>query len=395
MNKVRSLINAVLPYAIRPVWWIVRVVRLLRKLRSKTRSKRVLLICHNVVAAEHQAPIAELLMRDGGYRVYVANDHFPAQEITKREIKRKVRVKYLPVLACLVMDWDLVIYVNHAWGWGAWFAPFLQKIYINHGLYAGKINNALGEDGVYGRHRTTRPHRGLLYDRMFAASSFEKEMAVRADPALANVVRVTGSLMADRVVSHVQQRAAIRSRLGFKAQDCVIHVISTWGTASLMATVGAQLLEHLDRAGHSHRVLLSLHPRWDKFGRGSYPARRKILQYWSAKGAVVDEDNSAWRDFLVASDVTIADHSSLALYHVLLDHPLIVIPVPPDEYVAESTFELVSGCATLINDVSELPALLNGAAMRSDRDEGLLDRLVEHRGSSGARHLEEIRSLLQ
>jgi hypothetical protein len=340
-------------------------------------------------------PIADLLAREKNCRVYVTNDHFPAQEIAAREIRDTVQAKYLPVLACLLMDWDLLIYVNHAWGWGAWFAPFLRKVYINHGLYAGKINNAQGEDGVYGRHRTTRPYRGLLYDRMFAASSCEKEMAVRADPCLADVVRVTGSLMADRIVSHARQRSAIRARLGFTDQDRVIHVISTWGAASLMATVGPQLLDHLEHTGHSHHVLLSLHPRWDKFRDGNYPGRMQILQRWAAKGATVDEGNNAWRDFLVASDVAIADHSSLALYHALLGHPLIFIPVPAGEYVEASAFEVVSKTSVGINDVSELSSILEGTEIHCTMNEVTLDLLVEHRDCSERRHIEEIRELLR
>jgi hypothetical protein len=162
-----------------------------------------------------------------------------------------------------------------------------------------------------------------------------------------------------------------------------------------MATMGFKLLDHLEHTNHSHHVLLSLHPRWDKFGDGNYLCRKQILQRWAAKGATVDEGNNAWRDFLVASDVAIADHSSLALYHALLGHPSIFIPVPADECVEASTFEAVSRSSMRITDVSELSAILGSVGMPCTGNEVILDRLVEHRGCSERRHIEEIRELLR
>src|SRR5690606_1057383 len=124
-------------------------------------------------------------------------------------------------------------------------APAIPKVYINHGLYMGKINNPLGEDGVYGRSRTTRPHRGMLYKRMFAASSAEREAAIAADSSLAGVVAVTGSLMADRVIEIAKRRDSLRKSFGFEPGDRVIHVFSTWGKDSLAATIGMDLLHAL------------------------------------------------------------------------------------------------------------------------------------------------------
>jgi CDP-glycerol glycerophosphotransferase (TagB/SpsB family) len=121
----------------------------------------------------------------------------------------------------------------------------------------------------------------------------------------------------------------------------------------------------------------------------------QILQRWAAKGATVDEGNNAWRDFLVASDVAIADHSSLALYHALLGHPLIFIPVPAGEYVEASAFEVVSKTSVGINDVSELSPILEGTEIHCTMNEVTLDLLVEHRDCSERRHIEEIRELLR
>lgn len=389
-----SLAIAILSVVMRPVWLYVRCTGwLAQALRGKRRGRRILLVCHNPVAADHLRPIVALLANRPSYHLYVCNDHFPAQEITKSRIKQRVAAKYMPVLLCLLQHWDLVIYVNHAWGFGAWFAPFLHKVYINHGLYVGKINNSLGEDGVYGRHRTHRPHRGLMYERMLAASESERTAAINANPLLESVVRVAGSLMADAVLGRQVDRERIRRALDIDPGQPVIHVISTWGASSLAAS-SEPLRRELTRMGLIRNVLLSVHPRFDKFGGTSF-TRGEMLGRWTDAGARVDVDNEYWQDFLVGADLAISDHSSLALYHILLGHPLVLTPVSDANYVAGSPFQRLANLLPTLDEVSQLTLVLAKAqAIRCDEFSKLAEHLVSYPGEAAAHHLQEIDQLV-
>jgi CDP-Glycerol:Poly(glycerophosphate) glycerophosphotransferase. len=303
-------------------------------------------------------------------------------------------VKYVNILHALTKDWDLILYVNHPWGFAAWFAPFLKKIYINHGLYAGKINNAHGEDGVYGRRRTTRPHRGLLYDRMFAASKREQDAAIEANPALAGRVVVTGSLIVDEMKVDSVDRESTRARLGLQPDDCVVHVVSTWGKASLAATMEDTLLAAASNLGAPYRFLFSLHPRFDKLG-GTGKARNEILKRWASKGFEIDEANERWRQFVIASDVAIADHSSLALYHHVLGKPVIYVRVEGKALLHGSPFHLLGKRSRYFSGDDDLRAVISEAIAKTDAVSVDIDNLVDHVGNAGVRHLQEMQKLLR
>src|SRR5690606_26800935 len=156
-SSIRSLVHAIVPFAIGPVWLLVSLKHQIRRiLRRSSETRAVLLVCHNPVAAAHLVPLAALLHAHTDCALRVSRELLPSQENDAATIREITCVPYVPVLLALLRDWDLIVYVNHPWGFGAWFWPGIPKLYINHGLHAGKINNELGEDGVYGPHRTTR-----------------------------------------------------------------------------------------------------------------------------------------------------------------------------------------------------------------------------------------------
>lgn len=393
-GATRTLVHAVLPFAIRPVWWLVCLKRRVkRSLGAKADVRKILLICHNPVAADHLVPIAELLRGRAQFQIRVANDHFPSQEIDKSNIRRITGVDYVPVLLALFCDWDLIIYVNHPWGFGAWFWPRTPKIYINHGLHVGKINNDLGEDGVYGPHRTTRKHRGLLYRRMFAASESERDAALAADPALAGRMVVTGSLMADEIVALAARKEQLRAELGIPPGNRVVHVVSTWGSASLSATIGDRLLGALGELEQPTTVLFSLHPRFDKFG-GVGRSRHEILAHWESRGVQVDHANAHWQQFVAVADVAIADHSSLAFYHALLGRPVLYVPVPDDAFVPGSAFDMLRRQSPGIDDLTHLETTLALALAGTNQTSVLGRRLASHLGEAKFRYLDEIERIV-
>jgi hypothetical protein len=303
-------------------------------------------------------------------------------------------VKYVNIFHALTKNWDLILYVNHPWGFAAWFAPFLKKIYINHGLYAGKVNNEHGEDGVYGKRRTTRPHRGLLYDRMFAACKRELDAAIEANPALAGRVVVTGSLIVDELKVDNMDRESMRTRLGLQPEECVVHVVSTWGEASLAATIGDTLLAAASTLGTPYRFLFSLHPRFDKLG-GTGRARSEILKRWASKGFEIDEVNEKWRQFVIASDIAIADHSSLALYHHVLGKPVIYVRVDKEALLHGSPFHLLGNRSRYFNGGDDLRTVIPEAIAKTDAVAVDINDLVAHVGSAGVHHLKEIQKLLR
>lgn len=394
-KRTSAVVHAMLPYAIRPAWLFVRFTRLIKRLSGhKPTARNVLLVCQNCVAADHLQPIISLLRGDQNLKQYVTNDHFPSQEISKSQIKKSIALPYRNVLRALLSDWDLIIYVNHPWGFGAWFAPFIKKIYINHGLYTGKINNAYGEDGVYGKTRTFRPHRGLMFDKMFVASTSERNAALAANPDLKGRLEIVGSLMVDEIRERRKQRALLRKRLGVQEHQKLIHIISTWGATSLIATVGDSLLEVFTGFDASYKFVLSLHPRFDKFG-GFTRTRDDVLSQWSAMGVIVDRDNSHWKDILIASDMAIADNSSLAFYYFILKKVVRFVVVDKDASIPGSPFDVLRKGSNPLT-AANIKASITQSSEPHFSKSSVIDAnyLVEFLGTAYLRHEEEIQKLL-
>ncbi len=108
--------------------------------------------------------------------------------------------------------------------------------------------------------------------------------------------------------------------------DIVVHIISTWGPTSLFQTIGEDLLYEAIKISNKYRFLFSLHPRHDAFGDIKGRKRNDILEKYQAQG-IRPAGELSWDEYVVAGDVTISDHSSLCLYYVLLNKPVLLVPV--------------------------------------------------------------------
>ncbi len=215
---IRRIINLLVPI-LAPIPWFFVAFQKLIKNRSNIkgyRNKKILLIAQNKIAADHIRLVWDLLKNDSKLNFFVTDDQLINRHFSKEELSTIITSKYINILYALLFYWDLIIYVNHPWGLGVWFAPFIKKVYINHGIYTGKINNDMGEDGVYGKSRVIRPYSKPFYDKMFAASSFEREHAISLNNELRSRIAITGFLRADMVEKlQREQRDGIRNKLGY------------------------------------------------------------------------------------------------------------------------------------------------------------------------------------
>lgn len=340
--------------------------------------------------------IANLLRDCGEISQYVTTDWVPPRNFDRDDIARVIDARYIHVFRALLQYWDLIVFTNHPFGVGMWFSPKISKLYVNHGIHMGKINNDKAEDGVYGRSRVFRPFNRPLYSRMFAASQYEKGLATSATPELEDSVVVTGFLRADKFVEYAQsKKTELRRALGYTATDRVVHIISTWGEGSLYGTVGERILDELKNLPAEYKFIFSLHPRFDEFKAPGSENRTAILGRWERFGVRVDWQMD-WEDYTVAADFALSDHSSLCLYHVLLQHPLLLLDVAENEYIEGSTFALMKSCYPLFNRDEDV----GNALLRLSKEEGALDleklqeQILGYRGEAANRYLAEIFELL-
>ncbi|GAB6145788.1 CDP-glycerol glycerophosphotransferase family protein [Desulfocicer niacini] len=382
-----------------PVPWVFVIFQKLIKeilFSNKDGNKKILLIAQNKIAADHIKLIWDLFKNDSKLIFFVTDDQLFSKHFSKKDLSAIINVKYINILHALLCYWDLIIYVNHPWGFGIWFAPFIKKVFINHGICTGKINNMMGEDGVYGKSRVIRPYSKPFYDKMFAASSFEKEHAISSTKELLYRVAVTGFLRADLVEKlQKKQRDFIRKKLGYTKEDIIIHIISTWGQTSLFQTIGENLLYEAIKISDKYKFIFSLHPRHDEFGDIKGRKRKDILNKYQSQG-IRPASELAWDEYVVASDIAISDQSSLCLYHVLLNKPVILVPVNSESYVKNSVFYQLKNLTHILECPNKLDNIIQIAINESNKKEiyELSLAIRSYPGCAAERYKEEIYRLL-
>jgi CDP-Glycerol:Poly(glycerophosphate) glycerophosphotransferase len=390
---VRKIGRRFTPFVFPGLWVVVVVDQIIKKMLScrKKKKKAILLIAQNKIAADHIRLVFNLIKNDDNIDLFVADDRLVNRQLTNSELATIIPVKLIHIFPSLIHYWDLIVFVNHPWGLGVWFAPFIKKVFINHGICTGKINNTHGEDGVYGKSRVLRPFSKPFYDKMFAASHSEKKMALSLTPELQKRIAVTGFLRADSIVKLNEKKESIRTSLGYKKDDIVVHIISTWGDTSLFQTIGEDILSKSSEMTDQYRFVFSLHPRHDEFGDVKGRKRKDILKKYESMG-IQPQAKVEWDKYVVACDMAISDHSSLCLYYVLLNKPVILVHVPDAAFIGGSVFDRLQKVVPICNDPAELGKLITAAKNAVEKKEyrELRSSLVDFPGIANERYKEEL-----
>lgn len=363
--------------AITSPFWLIVALR--KTISSRSSQPRILLVSRNEVAGDHLKGVARLCNEIPNAAVYCTNDRFPRKNRYSRiDASRQLAVPSMGLMKALSQYWDLIVFANHPYGMGLCFSPYLTKLYVNHGIHSGKINNDKGHDGVYGKSKVAGPFGGCYYDYMFASSIAERNFALQVNPELKDTVIVAGSLKADDFLSFAGSvsRLSIRQKMKVSEDDCLVHLISTWGHRSLMGQFGDDIIE-LVKTASNLKFIVSLHPRFDEFPSGLDKTREKILKDFEQAGAIIC-DGLEWGVAVVAADLVVTDHSSLSFYHALIDNPMILLDVPETEFLCGSAFyrlkernRLVSSCHDLERAIGS--AVKDGArSLSSDVRDSLL-----------------------
>jgi hypothetical protein len=392
-KEVGVLVGPMLPYLSAVLWPIALIVKLLR---GKTECRKILLVARNSIAADHFAELVEILKQDSNITACVTVDRFPQRGFTLSDAGRIVRVKECHIVFALMNYWNLIIFTNHPYGFGRCFAPFIRKLYINHGFHAGKINNEAGQDGVYGQVRVLQPFSRPYYDLMFAASEAEKELAYRLTPELHGRVKVVGYLRGDEFVRKRDDlRNTMRRFYRLDSSRKIVHVISTWGSSSLYEICGRQILSQAGELSEEYSFIISLHPRWNELSSQSPKSRDEILNEFRVAGFIVNEGLD-WQGYVAMADAAVCDHSSLGLYHAVVGNPLLLVDVPPDQYVQSSGFEKLFERSKHLSNYDSLARALDDlfSAPVDLAVEEIMQDIWGERGMAGSNYMREIRRLM-
>jgi hypothetical protein len=208
----------------------------------------------------------------------------------------------------------------------------------------------------------------------------------QASDEIAGHTVVTGDPVLDQLTASLPFRDRYRALL-HAADRRVVLLSSTWAQESLLGrwwTLPAELLGTL--AADDHVVCLALHPNiWAKYG--PLGVRTYLARALDA-GLVLLPPESHWQAAMVASDVVVADHGSLALYAAALDKPLLLTGRATEIVPGTPMADLADAAHHLDQTAPLAPQLDRAAARPAVR--AAADRAFAHRGDAVERLYREL-----
>jgi len=277
--------------------------------------------------AEHLSDVWELFKDDPHLTFYLFQ---PFEEKLPGEIEyvsNKIPVRKTSKTELYLRHWDLVIAADHPGAVGtlshiintfSW--PTLR---IPHGVPGKRVDGQ-----IYAFNSQCYDERGeIRYTRMLVSSETERQMAVEADPGFSDRVVIVGNLKSDRLLEMAQYRDEIRQRFGVGPGDIFVLTLSTFGPNCLFNMMGNELIDEMRRHSDLFHFALSVHPlEYRSKGSGGLNWGERLAEL-VREGFVVRDPKEDWRPYMLACDVILTDHTSLALYGVSLGRPYVYAPV--------------------------------------------------------------------
>jgi hypothetical protein len=201
-----------------------------------------------------------------------------------------------------------------------WLRRRTRRIHLFHGV-AGKY----GLDAPIDLASTIAAFDCLMFINDDRRQRYIDAGLVPDSPHAASLV---GYPKVDCLVDGSLDRKEITRSLGLNTSTPTVLYAPTWSPHSSLNTIGEDVIERL--AAEGLQVIVKLHDRsYDQRPRGSgsvdWTARLRKYDSHPSIRIVTQADGSP---FMVASDVMVSDHSSIAFEYTLLDRPLVIIDQP-------------------------------------------------------------------
>ncbi|HEX4702084.1 MAG TPA: hypothetical protein VH352_08145 [Pseudonocardiaceae bacterium] len=176
---------------------------------------------------------------------------------------------------------------------------------------------------------------------------------------------VIGDPTFDRMDANKSRRARYRRALGVGDRRTLVVLTSTWGrhsTVGIDDTLAHRLVAQLP--SDEFRVALVLHPNvW--FRHTMWTIRRAFKDPLDA-GMMIIPPESGWQAVLLAADVVIGDHGSVAFYGAALGTPFLLAATGLAELDQRSPRSLLPSVATRLDPDGDLAAQVRAVIARHD-----------------------------
>jgi hypothetical protein len=306
---------------------------------ATVRTRRtVLAAAHHVAAAKRLADVIPVV--EGDQRIQVVYTAVPASRLAQGtdEFLRGHGGLVIPWDQAVAEEFDLAVVAGN----GMLDQVRAPVLALPHGAGENKLVYRWPGYGPAVSRPTTgiRPETITLGGRVVPASiglpvDYLREELLRGCPEARPVTFVSGDPCFDRLMVSRSRCAEYRQALDVPADTLLVVMSSTWGEHSLFG----QRPDALQRLASClpadrFRIAAVLHPlTWAMHGR-------RQIYTWLAecleRGVILVQPEEGWRGAVVACDVVLGDHGSVACYCAALHIPVILGAWPEDEVAAAS-----------------------------------------------------------
>lgn len=293
---------------------------LLKLFPRKHNERNILFNCSCALMAGHLSDIWRVLKVDPRLNIFLY-DSFRNDVVSKDYdyIYKTLPMARVKRRWAYVRQWDLMITVDHSRK-GLLDKTRCPILRARHGVASGKV--VAGTTTTFGPKMYTDKNE-IRYSKMFAVSHKNKSLAVGMNSEFNDIVKVVGDLRADKMLAMNSDRELIRQRLGFKAEEKVVFVLSTWGPDALFAKMGDVFLAEARKLIPNYRFVLSAHPHQYIPNSNGERVWGEYVRTQSQYGFDIREPQDDWMPFMVACDVIFTDQTSLAVHGALLKKPYV------------------------------------------------------------------------
>ncbi|RDI33097.1 hypothetical protein [Lentzea flaviverrucosa] len=327
----------------------------------------VLVVVHTVTSGQRLLELIEMVERDS--RVQVAFTQAP--DVFSNGVD-----DFLRSTGGLVLPWEQVIRERFdlavTAGYGGLQHLHAPLLVVPHGAGFGKSH--AGTPAVYGLDAQRLMHNGrVLPDAIVLSHEHQLEVLRDQCPPAVDVAVVAGDPGYDRMIASLPHRDRYRMDLGIRPEQELVVASSTWGGQSLFGQFADLFPRLLEELPGRHRVAALMHPAvW--FGHAPRQVRSWLADCVDA-GLVMIGPHVDWRAVVVAADLVIGDHGSVAVYASAIGTPVLLVDPGLQAVTASgSPQDLLRHNAVIYRDESSLHSQFEEARRRS---EPLRGRVVE------------------
>lgn len=310
-------------------WREVPVGRDAHRWVTRPDCRTVLVAVHTVTAGQRLLDVVRLVESDLRVQVVftIAPDVFGDGVA---DLLHDLGTVVVPWAQAIRLDFDLAL----AAAYGSVHEVHAPLIVVPHGAGYNKLvarraaGGAAAARGVYGLDAQRLVRDGSIVPAAIVLPhQADLPRLSRLCPEALPVAVVAGDPCYDRLIASGSHRHAYRAALGVQPAQQLVVVSSTWGSRSLFgqsATLFDRMLAGLP--ADEYKIVALLHPNvWS--GHGSWQVRA-WLATCVRRGLALLPPAADWRAALVAADLTVADHGSVAVYAAAVKVPVMLAGFP-------------------------------------------------------------------